>query len=244
MSFLEKYVDSYTGLGITLGVFGLPFALFSYYVLMDSTFTAFGLACVIIGSVLVFTPANPVPRESVRAILEASVVNIEVLLEEYDADLNAVYLPPRDGRVFAFLPLNEYSDQVVTRLDNVPTRVIVESGAVRGLMVLPPGSEAVRLADLGDDSVVEDALNFVLVDFLESVESVQSVTTGDNVVVQFKKPVLRSEYSRFNRLFGSLPASIGGCVIAGVLGEPVSFLSEDVSGDSYTVRFRVLDGQV
>jgi hypothetical protein len=244
MSFLEKYVDSYTGLGIVMGVFGLPFALFSYYVLMDSTLTALGLACLVVGSVLVFTPSNPVPRQSVRAIMEASVVNVEALLEEYDASMNAVYLPPRDGRVFAFLPLNEYSDQAVTRLGNVPVRVIVESGAIRGLMVLPPGSEAVRLADLGEDSGVEDALNYVLVDFLESVESVQSVTTGSNVVVQFKKPVLTSEYSRFNMLLGSLPASIAGCVIAGVLDAPVSYLSEDISDDSYTVRFRVLDGQV
>ena len=172
------------------------------------------------------------------------MVNVEALLEEYDASMNAVYLPPRDGRVFAFLPLNEYSDQAVTRLGNVPVRVIVESGAIRGLMVLPPGSEAVRLADLGEDSGVEDALNYVLVDFLESVESVQSVTTGSNVVVQFKKPVLTSEYSRFNMLLGSLTASIVGCVIAGVLDAPVSFLSEDISDDSYTVRFRVLDGQV
>ena len=244
MSFLEKYVDSYTGLGIILGVFGLPFTLFSYYVLIDSTLTAVGLACLVIGSILVFTPANPVPRQSVRAIMEASVVNVEALLEEYDAKMNAVYLPPRDGRVFAFLPLNEYSDQSVTRLDNIPVRVIVESGAIRGLMVLPPGSEAVRLADLGEDSGVEDALNYVLVDFLESVESVQSVSTGDNVVVQFKKPVLRSEYARFNALLGSLPASVAGCVIAGVLDIPVSYLGEDVSGDSVTVRFRVLDGQV
>lgn len=233
-------LDRYQGVGLSLMAFGLPFALFSYYIVLDVTLTALGLACLILGSVVYLLPSDPVPTRELRAMVEASALNIEALLEEYDAREGAVYLPPRDGRVACYVPLTEFRDGVLSSVMSAPVRVIVDAGGSRGLLVFPPGSEVIRMAEIGEDSGVEDALVYVLVDFLEAVRSVKSVDNGDVTVVQFTHPVVSTEMPRYVQCLGSMASSLAGCVLARVLGALVVFLGEDVSGDSFTARFRVI----
>ena len=233
--------DPYIRAGAVLMAFGVPFAVYSYLVLLDVTFTALGLASVVLGATALLIPSSPVPAGTVRAMVEGASVNVEALLEEYDASSKAYYLPPVDDRVYCFVPLS--GDVGGWQLDMVmgaPVRVITEVAGVRGLMVFPPGSEIVRLSLLGEESGLEDALSYVLVDYLEAVESVKAVESGDRVVVQLNRYRVDTDFPRVKLCLGSIPVSTAGCVLAWVTEKPVLFVDEDGSGESTTATFRVM----
>ena len=233
--------DPYIRAGAVLMVFGVPFALYSYLVLLDVTFTALGLASVVLGATALLIPSSPVPAGTVRAMVEGASVNVEALLEEYDASSRAFYLPPVDGRVYCFVPLSgDVGGWQLDRIMDGPVRVISEVAGGRGLVVFPPGSEIVRLSLLGEESGLEDALSFVLVDYLEAVESVRAVESGDRVVVQLNKFRMDTGFPRVKLCLGSIPVSTAGCVLAWVTGKPVRFVDEDGSGDSTTATFQVM----
>ena len=233
--------DPYIHAGVVLMVFGVPFAVYSYFVLLDVTFTAIGLASVVLGATALLIPSSPVPAGTVRAMVEGASVNVEALLEEYDATLQAYYFPPVDGRVYCFVPLTgDVAGWQLDRILDAPVRVITEGAGVRGLMVFPPGSEIVRLSLLGEESGLEDALNYVLVDYLEAVESVKAVESGDRIVVQLDRYRMDTEFPRVKLCLGSISVSTAGCVLAWVTGRPVQFVVEDSSGESVIATFRVM----
>ena len=233
----SKY-DNYQYLGIGLVSFGVPFAIYSYWVLVNVTFSAFGLSCIILGATLLMVPSTPVPSHHIRAMLEGSLVNIEALLEEYDVYGKAVYLASVDGRVNCFVPINEQEETLRVKVENFPLRVLTKMGDVSGLLVFPPGSEIVRLARLPDDIELEDALSFVLVDYLEVVNSVKSVREVGDIVVELVDSLARSDFPRVNKSLGSIPVSVAGCVIAYVTAIPVVFIREEVSEGKVVGFFR------
>jgi hypothetical protein len=232
-------LDRYQLLGLSLSSFGAVFASYSYLVLLSVPLTALGLACIILGSTLLMVPGSPVPKHQMRAMMEGSLVNLEALLEEFDVRGKAVYLPPSEGRVYAFIPVQENVDLGAINPRQVPVRVLSEAGGVRGVTVFLPGSEAVRLSLLPGEVGAEDALNYVLVDFIEAVESVKFVRRGGEAVVELGKPRAASEYSRVNECLGSYAVSVAGCVLAHVLRSPVHYRGEEASGDSILGYFLV-----
>jgi len=230
---LDKY--QYAGIGFIS--FGVLFAVYSYMVFLSVPLTALGLSTIILGATLLLVPSNPTPAHHIRAMVEASLVNIEALLEEFDVMGEAVYLP-RDERISAFIPVEEGMELNVDT-ERISVRVLTESHGVPGVMVFPPGSELVRLALLPEDIQVEDALNAVLVDFAEMADSVKVVSEGDQVLVELVSPKVVSDYDRVNRSLGSLAVSVSGCVIADNLGRPVYFLREESVDNKLTGFFRV-----
>ena len=209
-------------------------------VFLSVPLTALGLSTIILGATLLLVPSNPTPAHHIRAMVEASLVNIEALLEEFDVMGEAVYLP-MDERVSAFIPVEEGMELNVDT-ERIPVRVLTESHGVPGVMVFPPGSELVRLALLPEDIQVEDALNAVLVDFAEMADSVKVVSEDDQVLVELVSPKVGSGYDRVNQSLGSFAVSVSGCVIADNLGRPVYFLREESVDNKLTGFFRV--GQV
>ncbi len=107
------------------------------------------------------------------------------------------------------------------------------------MMVFPPGSEVVRLSALEEESGTEDALSYVLVDFLEAAESVKAVEAGQRIIVNITKPRIRSDFPGFNKCLGTLPTSIAGCVLAQVLGKPVGLVEEQATPQQVTATFEV-----
>jgi len=237
---LDRNVDRYVALGLGLVAFGAPFAAFSYTVLLSIPLTALGLACVILGATVMFTPSSPVPAHTIRAMVEGSCVNIEALLEEFDARIKAVYLPPREGRVYAYVPLSSNPGaSAAWAASKAPLRVVTDVGGELGLLVFPPGSEVVRLSLLSPESGVEEALTHVLVDFIESVDSVRAVRDGERVVVDMEASRVETEFPRFRRVLGSLSTSTAGCVLSTVLEAPVLLQDEQVEDRRIRAVFRV-----
>ena len=237
MSIFDRLLDRYSGVGLGLMVFGAPFAVYSYVVLLNTPLAALGLACVVLGGTLLLVPGSPVPREMVRAMVEASCVNVEALLEEFDVRGRGVYLPPKEGRGYVYVPLKGGAD--VSGAMRAPTRVFVKVDGAPGLMVFPPGSEVVRLSGLGGEAGLEEALGFVLGDFLEAVHGVKAIREGDRVVVEYSGPVVGTGFPRFVAVLGSLPVSVGGSVLASVLSAPVELVEEESSPGRIRAVYRV-----
>jgi len=229
------------GFGLAMVFFGVPFTAFSYWILSSVPLTALGLACVILGATVVITPSSPVPIKVIRAMVEGSCVNVETLLEECNVMEKAFYLPPKEGRVYVFVPLrfNPHLPDA-SEVMRAPMRVITEVRGSPGLLIFPPGSELTRLSGLSSGSGLEDALRHVLVDFVEAAESVKAVREGDKVVVDLVRPRLRTDFQRFRRALGSLVTSIAGCVLASCLELPVVFDEEQADGERVRAIFRVI----
>lgn len=221
--------DPYTGLGLALMVFGAPFMVYSHYVLLNVTYAALGMACLILGSVFLLTPASPVPLDAVRALMDGAYVNIEAILEELDLKEKAVYLT-RDVRVYCFIPFH----------DNFKISDTLRLVQDDGLMIFTPVSELISLGDVLPEGGLENSMSSVLVDYLEACDSVKSVMTGDDIVVSISNPVLGGDYPRIKQCLGSFTVNVSGSVLAYVLGESIRFVDERVDGSKITSRFRVI----
>lgn len=227
--------------GVVLSCFGIPLAVFSFFVFSRIGITAFGLVCGILGGVLVLIPWTPVPETPVKSMVEGSCVNIEALLEEVDAKGRAVYLPPNEGSVYAFVPIDSDVDSLDFRgISNVSKRVVTEIDGSTGLAVFPPGSEIVKSSNLSGETGLQASLHHVLVDFIEVVEDVQTVRDGKEIRVQLSNPKIDTDHPRFKRSLGSLPVSLAGSVLSYSLDSAVRFVEETVEEDEVVAVFEVM----
>lgn len=235
----HQKLDAYQTAGYTLVAFGATFALFSYLILLSVPLTSLGVASVILGAAALMIPGSPVPTETTRALLEGSCINLEAILEEFNARQKAVYLPPREERGTAYIPLAENPGASNGwQALNAPIRVVSNIGGEPGLILFPPGGEALRLNPVTEGAGVEDALQQTLVDFLELVQTVKAATVGDRVVVEMTGVRINTEYPRFNMVFGTLATSVAGSVISAVRGEPMQLVEEQAVKSSTRAVFR------
>jgi hypothetical protein len=196
--------------------------------------TALGIGLLILGLSILLTPTEPMPRRTVRALLEGSTLGLEALLEEVDAQHKAYYVQHDDGRVYTHVPL--VSDKGPMPPGLQAGRLIAEWQGEPYLIVLPPGSELVRLGELPEG--LEAALSEVLVDQTELCESVTTVHRGDCIVLEVRGARGLIGAGRFIRVMGSLEASVAACVAAAILKRPVRVALER---DEVRVRTIVLE---
>jgi hypothetical protein len=220
-------------------VFGALFAEYAFLMLLSVPLTALGISCVVLGVTTVLIPGSPIPASNIRSMIKGSCINIEALLEEFDAEGRGVYLPPRDGKVFVYVPLEtSHSLSNVWQAMEAPTRVVTEVGGEPGLMVFLPLSDDM-LSSIGGDMKAEEALSDILVKKLEFLESVKEAESGDKVVVRMSGSRVGTDLPRFKKVLGSLPTSIAGCVLAFVFNKPLALIEEEASGRVITATFEV-----
>ena len=232
-------MDRNTSIGMGFSIFGALFALFSHFIVLDVTLTSLGLACLIFGITVILIPSNPVPRSEIMRLVEASCVNIEALLEEYDATEKAVYLPPRDGRVYAYVPLGSGLGNL-DEIMKAPLRVLTRTRGDPGLFIFTPGSEFTRLHSLNSESGLEEALSLILVDTVEAVESLRALEDLSRVMIHLTNPRVDTIHPRFKSVLGSLPTSLAGSVLTAVKDAPVLLVEEIMAGRILKAEFKVL----
>lgn len=234
-------MDKLSFFGLAITCFGIPITIVSFAVFSHTGLFAFGLACTILGGTILLTPWNPIPEPPVKGMMEGSCLNIEALLEEFNAEEKAIYLPPEEGGVYSYSPLA--SNPEPSSLKDVmkaPRRIVTDAGGGPGLLIFPPGSELIKHSGIDQDVGLEAALDYVLVDFVELVESLQVIDRGEVIEIVLNNPRIDTEFSRFRRVLGSLPVSVAGSVIAFSLNSPVKFEGEDFEESEITARFRVV----
>jgi len=217
-------------------VVGFVVSGLGYTLAQSVPIAAFGFAIAIIGALLLLLVPDPVPRDAYRALLDDSIRNVEMILEESSLHERAYFTQLEDGEVRALVPLTleaavgtgQISSAMLHELDKAPKRFVVDYHGLRGLMLIPPGAQIVKLAKVERGGDLEEALRFVLVDFSDLAGSVLAVEEeGSNILrVQMAKPKLVSESPFFNNCLGSPVSCIAGCVATVIKGHPVRIMEE------------------
>lgn len=244
-------MNRFTAMGVALVGFGAILAGFSYLVIGSVPLTALGLAFAILGCVVLIFPEYLVPHQVVKGMISGSVANIEAILEEFAVTQKAIYLPPKNGKVYAFVPLSgNPSYPEVDEIVDAPKRVISNVDGHPGLFIYPPGSDVVALSGVvGEEGEktegikegknfsledflpqLENTIGYCLVDFSELVSKIQVNFEKNKVFLGMKNIKLDVEAPRFTRVLGSVPASLAACCIAQVTRMPVKIVEERREG--------------
>lgn len=199
------------------------------FVLADSVpIAAFGFALAVIGALILMIVPEPVPQDALKALLKDAVRNVEIILEEAGLRNRAYYVQMQDGEVRAFVPLTgaDGKGPGVAELDNAPRRFVVDMNGLKGILVIPPGNEIVKLAKVEKGADLEEALRSTLVEFSDLARGVLAVEEGGVAKVQISKPQLSSDSPYFKDALGSPASCVAACVAAVVKGVPVRITEE------------------
>jgi hypothetical protein len=227
-------MNRYQALGIIFVLAGGALALFSYFIIVSTPLTALGIGVSIIGLSILITPINPIPTQSIRSLVENSVVNIERLLEELGVTSRAYYVPIEDGEVYVYIPLagNESPPEKPVK----PKGMTVEVNGKAFMVLVPPSANLIRVEGGGS---LEAVLSEVLVDLTEFCDSVK-VGEGEVITIELNRPRASVGVGRFKRVMGSVEASIAASVAAATLGRPVHIESEVDEKSKRFITLRVL----
>ncbi|HDN84789.1 MAG TPA: hypothetical protein ENG47_03420 [Candidatus Aerophobetes bacterium] len=230
--------------------FGGIIASFSYFVIFSIPLTALGLAFAILGCVILIFPEYLVPHQVVKGMISGSITNIEAMLEEFSVNQRAIYLPSKDGKIYAFVPLlGNPSYPEIREIVYAPKRVISNVDGHAGLFIYPPGSDVVVLSGAvagqedkteqireGKVSLedflpqLENTISYCLVDFSEFASKIRVNFDKNKIFLGIKNVKIDVEAPRFTRVLGSPPASLAACCIAQVTRMPVRIIEEKKEG--------------
>lgn len=233
--------NSYQLLGSILAGFGLIFSILSYFIIANIPLTALGIGCLIIGIASIMLPPDPVPKSIVREMLRNSATNIEALLEEFQVEGKAIYLPPKEGYVSAFITIEEKSTIEIAQADEIPLRLLSSASGIRGVTIFPPASEIPKAVEAYEESSYEQLLNSVLVEQLEIAASVRVVEKGDVFAVEINKPKIMPKLPKFNRSLGTLPSSVAASVLAFNKKSRVAIEEEKVFDNKIILTLRIFE---
>lgn len=233
--------NSYQLLGSILAGFGIIFSILSYFVIGSIPLTALGIGCLIIGVASIMLPPNPVPKSMVREMLRNSATNIEALLEEFQVEGRALYLPPKEGYVSAFITIEERPITEIAYANEIPLRLLSVASGSKGVTIFPPASEIAKAVEAYEESSYEQLLNSVLVEQLEMAASAKAVEKGNAFAVEIDKPKIVPKLPRFNRSFGTLPSSIAASCLAFKSKKRIAIEDEKVFDDKIILTLRVFE---
>jgi hypothetical protein len=211
-----------------------------YEVAKSVPIASFGAAVAIIGALIFLLVPEPVPQDAYKALLNDAVRNVAIILEERAAHERAYFFQTEDGEIRAFIPItqsgeraNELSLPALLRLGKAPVRIVVDFGDLRGLSLIPPGAQLVKLARVEKGASLEEAVRSVLVEFSDLASSVLVLEEeGSKVMkIQIGKPTVTWDSPSVSNCLGSSVSCIAGCVAAVVKGQPVRIVEERFESD-------------
>ncbi|MEM0322164.1 MAG: hypothetical protein QW613_07225, partial [Thermoprotei archaeon] len=178
------------GVGYSLGVLGVLTAVLGGVVVNSGVLVASGVGMGLVAATLVSLPSNALPPSAVRRMLEASLYNVEAVLEELDVSARGYYVSTGGGRVAVYAPLSGSSPgsglggEPPPRLGGDGGGLVVAGvgGGGSYLVVYPPLS----VVDGVGGGDVDSALESYLVEYTELADSVQCVVEGGRYVLEVK----------------------------------------------------------
>lgn len=243
-------LDRNTIVGIDFLVVGFVLTGLGYIVAQSVPIAAIGVDIAIIGALVLLVVPEPIPQDAYRALLDDSISNVEMILEESNLEERAYFIPTRGegGRnqgIRAFLPasarqMTVNNNSLTTNLELLqsvsrsPGRFVHSYGGAVGLVLIPPGNEIVKLAKVQEGDDLEDSLRSVLVSYSDLASSVMSIDEReggkDLVKINISNPKLTPKYHFFERCLGSPVSCIACCVVAVAKGSIVRFVDEKKQG--------------
>jgi len=226
-------VDRNTIVGVDLLVIGAVVSALGYIGVQSIPIAAFGFAVAIIGALVLLIVPEPIPQDAFKALLKDSITNIEIILEETHLKEKAYFIRTDDDKVRAFIPFlaeaqveSNANAKTLLALNKAPKRFITNYADLKGLMLIPPGNEIVKLSKIQKGDDLEESLRTALVGYSDLASSVLAIEEGNRVKIQIGSPKISSESPFFNESLGSPVSCVACCVVASVKGEPVRLVDE------------------
>jgi len=232
-------LDRYTIIGFVVTILGIVYSFFSFYIISSIPSTAVGISIIILGINTILIPGSSISKNYVYSIFMESYSNIEALLLQFDMKERCVYLPPKDKKVFAFVPLNIDLDPSKERkVRESPIRMVTHYQGMSGLMVFLPLPYDI-LSELPEGMKAEKTLNIILVDQLTASGSVKAVEFLNKIIVRISGFQETTELPSVQSVFGSIPTSIAGSALSFVYNKPIILLEEKLEGNDIIDIFEV-----
>ena len=198
---------------------------------------AFGFAIAMIGSVILLVVPGPVSEDAYKAFLNDATKNIEVLIEELGLGERAYFFQTERGEIRAFIPVSGASKEATVNWPppySLPlvgmesNHLVVDNGNQKGLLLIPPGAQLVKLARLEKGEDLEMALRSVLVESSAIASSVLAIEEKESKTIRVKigKPAITWESSSLRQCLGSPSSCVASCVAAVVKGGAIRILDE------------------
>ena len=219
-------IDRSTAFGSALLACGVVVSALGYVGVQSVPIAVFGFSLSIIGALLLLLVPVSAPPDAFKSLLRDSIANIEVVLEESHLRNRAYFVPTSSGEVRAFVPMSDL-DVGANLVDAVNgSKFISQVGGVRGLLLVPPGNEIVKLSKVARGDDLEEALRSALVSFSDLAGSVLLVEEEGKVKIQIGGARLSSDLPYFNDALGSPVSCVASCVVSAAKGQPVRMLDE------------------
>jgi len=221
-----------TLVGVDFLLMGFVISALGFFVADSIPIASFGFALAVIGALILLVVPEAVPQDALKALLKDAVRNVEIILEEAGLRNRAYFMQMEDGELRALVPLStagsNQSPPKPAELDKEPRRFVVNQNGVRGLLLIPPGNEIVRLAKVEKGADLEEALRMTLVEFSDIARGVLAVEEDGGKVpkIQITKPQLGSDSPYFNDALGTPVSCVAACAAAVVKGVPVRVREE------------------
>ena len=221
-----------TLVGVDFLLMGFVISALGFFLADSIPIASFGFALAVIGALILLVVPEAVPQDALKALLKDAVRNVEIILEEAGLRNRAYFMQMEDGELRALVPLSTAgSNQSAPKpgdLDKEPRRFVVNQNGVRGLLLIPPGNEIVRLAKVEKGADLEEALRMTLVEFSDIARGVLAVEEDGGKVakIQITKPQLGSDSPYFNDALGTPVSCVAACAAAVVKGVPVRVREE------------------
>ena len=240
-------MDRNTLVGTDFLVMGAAISSLGFLLAQSVPIASFGFALLVIGALLLLVVPEPVPHDAFEALLKDSIRNVEMILEESALKNKAYFIRTADGEVRAFVPVSKGEPFLgasdLKEIEAAPRRLIVDHDGVKGLLLVPPGNEVVRLAGIEAGTALEDALRSVLVDRSDLAGGVLAVEEegGRLAKVQISRPRLSSGSPYFRDSLGSPVSCVACCVAAAAKGTPVRLVEERFDPAFIRLTLRTLE---
>ena len=224
-------------IGSALLTVGIVVASLGYIGVQSVPIAVFGISVSLIGSLLLLLAPEVLRKDAYRSMLDDSVANIEILLEEARLRERAFFVPTHSNEVRAFVPIvpqggllvespSSIGSSLSSLLDGETRELLNDVGGLRGFVLVPPGNEIVKLSKVARGDDPEEALRSALVSFSDLASSVLLVEEEGEVKIQIGGVKLESSLPYFNEIFGSPVSCVAACVVCAVKGTPLRVIEE------------------
>jgi hypothetical protein len=119
-------------------------------------------------------------------------------------------------------------------LFEAPLHFVVDYKGLKGMLLIPPGNEIVKLAKVERGTDLEEALRSTLVDYADLAEGVLAIEDPSEKMIRIRitRPHLNLESPYFNNSLGNPVSCVAACVVAVAKGMPVRLVEEKYHPDS------------
>ncbi len=217
-------------------------------VLNSTPLTALGISTLIVSAVS-FALSRGQPKISPQAsaiLLQSGLENISAIVEELGLESKAVYVPSSmaSGKNQALIPLHSNPHPPILGQIALPKRLIVKHGPNSedvGLLISTPGSSVTSFVSSKADAAegdLETAISLVLTGTLSLADASRVTRDGNAIRVEISNPRLEYRNMWVYKVIGSPIASLVASVVAEVLDQPISIVSEQTSKSKLLVELK------